>query len=636
MSRLFTRMVLVVLGIWMGTCIPFGSVAAQALLPFGGGTATPILSALVGECVRARIQGAQDSRKIPLGSGFIRASAPLVRFYEQRKYQPAWSTEGSLLPQVNTLLTAMRGADREGLNPEEYNLVAIETLVRGMPQGTIAHPLVDADQVADLELLLTDAFLQYGSHLLASRFDPKTIDTLWVASRREMDLAQALQAALDANQIAETLESLSPTQPGYIRLRQALARYSDIVARGGWPMVPDGPKLYPGDRDPRIVALRARLLAEGDFVPPPPPAPKPRRKSQRKGEAVKNTALQSNLYDDLLLRAVRRFQRRHGLGPDGTIGPSTLVALNVPAQERLQQIQLNLERWRWLPSDLGPRYILVNVPNFSLEVIENEQPVLTMRAMVGTEDWRTPVFSAPMTSLVLNPEWIVPRSIATKEILPLVQQNPGYFKQHNIKVFLRGTARYTEVNPRSIKWGRVSAENFPYRFRQQPGTKNPLGRMKFLFPNQFSVYLHDTPATWLFGKVARAMSHGCIRVEKPIELAEYLLRDDPRWTREAILAAIAEEKTYSIGLPEAIPVHLLYWTAWVNDDLSVQFREDLYGRDAVLAEALQKRRPAISSLVRVPVARPQTGVSVRPAQRASGVIPVHGQGQSLPIAGQPR
>lgn len=633
MSRSFTRMVLVVLGFWVGTCIPFGSVAAQALLPFGG-MATQTLSAVVGECVRVRIQGAQDSRKIPLGNGFIRASAPLVRFYEQRKYQPAWSTEGSLLPQVNTLLTAMREADREGLNPEEYNLVAIETLMRGMPQGAPAHALIDADQVTDLELLLTDAFMQFGSHLLASRFDPKTIDTLWIATRRQMDLAQALQAALDADQIAETLWSLPPTQPGYVRLREALVRYGDIVARGGWPMVPDGPKLYPGDRDPRIVALRARLLAEGDFVLPP--APKPQKKSQKKGGTPKTPVLQSELYDDALLRAVRQFQRRHGLGPDGTIGPATIAALNIPAQERLRQIQLNLERWRWLPADLGSRYIMVNVPNFSLDVIENGQPVLNMRAMVGTEDWRTPVFSAPMTSLVLNPEWIVPRSIATKEILPLVQQNPGYFRQQNIKVFLRGTDRYTEVNPRSIKWGRVSAENFPYRFRQQPGTKNPLGRMKFLFPNQFSVYLHDTPATWLFGKNARAMSHGCIRVEKPIELAEYLLRDDPRWTREAILAAISEDKTYSIALPEPVPVHLLYWTAWVNEDLTVHFREDLYGRDAVLAEALQKRRPAISSLVQVRVTPPQTGFSARPTPRASGVIPVHDHGQRLPVVGQPR
>ncbi|MGH7962157.1 MAG: L,D-transpeptidase family protein [Candidatus Binatia bacterium] len=603
-SQLLTRTIMVVLSVWVATWVPLGSASAQTL------------SALVGDCVRARLQSAQDSRKIPVGKGFIRTSASLVRFYEQRGYQPAWSQEGSPLPQVHTLLAALREAGREGLNPADYPLAAIETLMVGLPQEAHPHPMIgtiDADRVTDLELLLTDAFLQYGSHLLASRFDPKTIDALWVASRRELDLAQVLQATLDtndANQIAETLWSLPPTQPGYVRLRQALARYSDIAARGGWPLVPDGPKLYPGDRDPRIIPLRARLIAEGDFDPPPPP--KPQRKARRKGGVAKHAALQSDLYDDPLARAVRRFQRRHGLGPDGTIGPATLAALNVSAQDRVQQIQLNLERWRWLPADLGPRHILVNVPNFSLEVIENAQPVLTMRAMVGKEDWRTPVFSAPMTTLVLNPEWIVPRSIATKEILPLVRQNPGYLRQQNIRVFVRGADRFTQVNPRGIQWGRVSAENFPYRFRQQPGPKNPLGRMKFLFPNQFSVYLHDTQATWLFGKATRALSHGCIRVEKPIELAEYVLRDDPRWTREAILVAIAGERTQSIPLPEAIPVHLLYWTAWVNDDLAVHFREDLYGRDKLLADALDRRRTAARPPVQSPAAVRRTQHSTRP------------------------
>jgi L,D-transpeptidase YcbB len=255
---------------------------------------------------------------------------------------------------------------------------------------------------------------------------------------------------------------------------------------------------------------------------------------------------------------------------------------------RVRQIELNMERWRWLPQTLGERYVLVNIANFALDVVEHGQSVLAMRAVVGRPARQTPFFSADMTYLVLSPHWYVPPTIAIQDKLPLIRRNPAYVARQNFKLFRHGAGGMARVDPRSVDWSSVGARNFPYQLRQEPGPQNALGRVKFMLPNPHDVYLHDIPSRELFAKTERAFSSGCIRLEKPLELAQYLLRDDPRWSQQKILASIKRGTEQVVQLPISIPVHLLYWTAWVNEDGVVHFRKDIYERDKVLDEALQK------------------------------------------------
>jgi len=535
------------------------------------------LSNQVSEHLRNLIEVAETLPKITVQGELIHTLSMLSPFYERRAYQPAWIGDNGPFPQVDSLLKAIREADREGLRPGDYHLARIESILTEMRQNR--EQQTNPNRIVDLDLLLTDAFLLYGSHLLAGRINPETIDPEWSIERREVDVVEVLQSALDSNRIEEALKELITPQPCYARLRQALARYRDIAAKGGWPTVPDGPKMQKGDSDERVLALRARLTAV-DI---------PDQESNR-DQFTSFTYDFVLLFDDALEQAVRKFQERYGLEVDGIVGPRTLAAMNVTVEERIRQIELNMERWRWLPQDFGRRYILVNIANFELDVVEDGQTVMTMHIIVGKPYQHTPIFSADMTNLIFNPSWYVPPSIARKEILPSVRKDPGYLAKQKMRVYQDWNGETREIDPQTINWSQVSAKNFPYRFRQDPGSKNAFGRLKFvLFPNQFNVYLHDTPSKSLFSRAVRAFSHGCIRIEKPIELAEYVLRGDEKWNREKILATIKKGRERTVQLPEPIPVYLLYCTVLVNEDGSIQFRDDLYGRDKELDKAFRKK-----------------------------------------------
>jgi murein L,D-transpeptidase YcbB/YkuD len=498
---------------------------------------------------------------------------PLV--YTRRIYQPVWSDDTGSYPRVETLRKVLREAEREGFRARDYHLAKIDAMLAEFHRHQAAKEPLSPDRLADFDLLLTDAFLTYGKHALSGRINPQTLQASWFIQSPEADLPAILHGALATDRIDEALQSLLPSQPGYTRLRQALAHYRAIATKGGWPLVPGGDKLLKGDQSARVAIVRARLRASGDLAP--------------------GGRTDAELFDDLLDRAIRRFQRRHGLEPDGIVGPATLAALNVPVEARVWQIAANLERWRWLPRSLGRRYVLVNIANFTLEVIEDDRPVLSMRIIVGKPYQHTPVFSALMTSLVLNPSWYVPPSIAREEILPLLRRDPEYLAKQHIRVYRAQGAEWQELNPRAINWSQVSATHFPYRLRQVPGPKNPLGRIKFTLPNQFSIYLHDTSSPELFAQTVRTFSHGCIRIEKPIELAEYALQGSVRWSRDSILAAIASGVEQTVAVPQPLPMYLLYWTAWVDADGVVHFRPDIYDRDTPLGKALY---PAVAALPR--------------------------------------
>ncbi len=528
------------------------------------------LSDRVSEGLRNRITISTQPQEIVNGTELLFRPAMLSRFHGNRAFQPAWSTEEGPRAQATSLVKAIHGAILEGLEPEDYHLATIETLLAEVRHNIATNRSLELDKLADLDLLLTDAFLLYGSHLSAGRVNPETIRSEWFVKNREVDLVEILQSALDEDQIEEALETLLPQHAGYARLKRALLQYRAIMRRGGWKVLPSGQMLR-GNRGVRIAALRSRLIVSGD---------------------LDESTDDHSLFDQVLEQGVRRFQKRHGLDIDGIVGPATLASLNVPVEERIRQIKVNMERWRRLPHDFGRRYILVNIPNFELGVVEDDQILMTMRVVVGRTSRRTPVFSGRMAYMVLNPYWHIPPTIAREDILPSIPKDPEYLLKTNIRVFKNWKAQAPEINPDSIDWSQITAKSFSFKLRQEPGPSNALGRIKFMFPNKFDVYLHDTPARALFKKTKRSSSSGCIRVEKPIELAEYLLRADPKWTHEEILAAINSNKRQVVFIREPIAVHVLYWTAWVDEDDTIHFCDDIYGRDKMLDEALNERPPS--------------------------------------------
>jgi murein L,D-transpeptidase YcbB/YkuD len=553
------------------------SIAVFAWLNAHGVAITPAVvlqppTVLMSEQLRGRLETLRRTTGTTIQREIIHALDPLVRFYESRSFRLVWICEEGLLPHTEAFVQVISQAERDGLRSASYHLASIEQL---MAEQRLAHAQPLAQNLRsqiDLELLLTDAFFLYGAQITTGQINPRTLHEEWFAHRSEINLQSRLQQAVESNQVGELLQRLRPIHTGYGALQKALMSYWDIVAKGGWGVIPDGPKLQRGDRGSRVIALRTRLWLTAD--------------SDRASAPV------GDVFDTSLEQALQQFQERHGLDPDGMVGASTLMALNVPAAARVRQIELNMERWRWLPHELEDRYILVNLANFTLDVIEHGRSALAMRVVVGKPERRTPFFSADMTHLVLSPHWYVPRTIAIQDKLPSIRRDPRYAARQNFKLFRDGESGATRVDPLSVDWSAVSARNFPYRLRQDPGPRNALGQVKFMFLNSYHVYLHvylhDTPARDLFAKTERAFSSGCIRLEKPIELAEYLLQDDPRWSPQRILTTIKRGAEQVVSLPTTIPVHLLYWTAWVDAQGIVNFRKDIYERDKVLEKSLHQ------------------------------------------------
>jgi murein L,D-transpeptidase YcbB/YkuD len=539
-----------------------------ALLAFSASPVADVSSAepTASSLLRHRIESAGAPSWVTIDGRQVRITRMLRRFYEDRGFKPAWITPEGLSPQANEFMKNVENASSEGLRPRDYPLDEIHSLAESLEDSLRGGSPPGPALVADLDLMLTSTFMSFGYHLLAGRIYPEIMDGEWSDYVWEAELDKLLAEALAKDTITETLSSLVPPHKEYYDLRQALWRYFEIEAKGGWPRVPYGPGLSKGHRGPRVRALRERLLASADYV-----------------EGFSEP--EPEVFDEALEQAVLRFQARHGLVPDGVVGPRTLAALNVPVGGRIEQIELNMERWRWLPEDLGNRYIFINTAAFELSVVEFRQKVMAMRIVVGKPYWHTPSFSAKMTYIVLNPAWNVPRSIALEEILPAVQKDPGYLKRKGF-VVLQGWGKEAEpVDPATVEWPEVDEENFAFRFIQRPGQGNPLGRVKFMFPNRFNVYLHDTPSKNLFTQRVRTFSHGCIRIEKPLDLALHLL---PNMSPEDLSELLESGKEVEVPLPEPYAVHSLYWTAWVAADGSVQFREDIYGRDEILLDILNQ------------------------------------------------
>ncbi len=447
--------------------------------------------------------------------------AVLFPLYENRDFAAIWATSPE---REAALVAALKQAPAHGLDPAQFTVPAADT--------------------AERELLLTDAFLRYASTLARGQVDSAELEEDWALARPDFDAAAALERAANGDAGA-VLASLAPAFPGYKALQGMLARYEALAAAGGWSPVPGTTKLKRHDKGPSVAALRARLEAEGYDT----------------GRAA--TAAQRAYFSPELEAALKRYQARNGLAPDGTVGPGTYAALNISAAARVEQIRANLERWRELPRDWPALRIEVNVPGATMSVIENEAEVLTMKTIVGAEEHPTPVMRARMVSVLFNPPWNVPASIVKKEILPHVRKDPDYLdKNHYV---------YTETGG----------------MQQLPGPSNALGRIKFELPNSFDVYLHDTPTHPLFSRAVRTLSHGCIRLEDPRRLALYVLNGQRGWTENAdIDRAVDAGTTRRVMLHRTLPVYILYWTAFVNAEGEAEFRDDIYDRDKRLTAAL--------------------------------------------------
>lgn len=498
---------------------------------------------------------------------------PLVRrFYKNRSNLPAWTHLSGATGDARDLMTELAAAPEHGLRLEDYDVPSLRRRMDAAG-GPLAAPSADrAANLAALDVELTRNFLKYATHRSSGQVNPLQLPAEWHIKPRTVDAVAVLQDAIDHHRVKAALDGLDPADPGYARLRQALVRYRELAAKGGWPQVPDGPALRRGGSGPRVTALQQRLAATGDLA----------------------GGYTAGRFDGATEAAVRQFQSRLGLEPDGVVRAETIAQLDVPAAQRIRQIELNLERRRWVPDSLiRGRYIEVNIPSFALEVVDGATRPLAMRVVVGKQFSPTPMFSDQVSYVVFNPTWNVPSSIARAEILPALQQDPDYLEKNGLRLYENDGNDAKEVDPREIHWGDVEPESFTYAVRGDPSEQNPLGHVKFMCPNQYDIYLHDTPSGHLFEARERGFSHGCIRVEHPQELADYVLRGKPGWDDARVAAAFDTSHNAAVTLPEPVPVHIVYWTAYVDDSGRLQLRDDIYGLDHLLDQAIRTRRPSI-------------------------------------------
>jgi L,D-transpeptidase YcbB len=522
------------------------------------------------EIIREKIGQLRLLKTLKIDEATIAATIVLPDFYAQREFRPAWVKQAA----IEDLFRAIRDSVADGLDPQDYHLVTLERLRRALE----ASPTPTSAMLADFDILLTEALARLSYHLMFGKVDPERLDPSWNMSRAidGVELAGIMQQALDADSLYRAIDNERPKHAFYTDLKAALATYRAVKAAGGWPQIPAGPTLKPEMSDERIPLLRRRLMITGDLAP--------------------GASHTTKILDSALVGAIKAFQRRHGLSADGAVGPETLATLNVPVEERIQQLRVNLERSRWVLHNLGTTFLVVNVAGYHAYYVKDGQMLWQGRAQVGRPYRQTPSFKSEMTYLVFNPTWTVPPTILAEDYLPSLRRDPGYVQRKGLKVIDRAGR---VIDPGQINWSHYSANNSPYLLRQDPGPRNALGRVKFIFPNGHAVFLHDTPNQTLFDKHERAFSSGCIRVENALELAQLLLNNEGGWDRKAIDNVLASGKTRTVSLHEPMPVLLLYWTAWVGADGRVNFRHDLYERDKLVQKGLAsdvrfRKRPVMN------------------------------------------
>jgi L,D-transpeptidase YcbB len=516
----------------------------------------------------------------------------LSTFYERRSFRSVWTGGLLELQRAHSALSVLEKAEEQGLRSEDYAAPKVQ-MDKGPKPG---------QEAAEYDLLLTEALLRYSRDVAIGRTRPPDVYSDVQLPAPEFDAVALLTQMLTRGSIAGALAELPPPHPQYRLLVQALARYRAIAAEGGWPSIPgrDGPDVVPNSK--RVELLIERLALEDPQL-----------------------AEVESLSPDDLRQALMRFQSRNGLAADGRLTASTVAALNVPVEKRIAQIAANMERWRWLPRTFEDRYIAINVPDQSLEYVHAGTTELSSRVIVGRTNSTTPILRTTITGIIANPQWEIPGVIVVNQLLPKLRNNPGYLAAGNMVL-----ANGPESDPHGLKvnWRNITAAEFPYRVVQTPGPNNALGFLMLDSPNDFDVYLHDTPAKVLFTSNVRTVSNGCVRVEAIRPLAALALDDGSQDAEEQIAAAIESRDTQRLPLDRPLPVYFLYWTAIAADDATVGFRRDFYARDEPLTAAMASPRGEEPELVSA-VTPDDVTPPIQSARVSNTLLPAAGRNQNL-------
>lgn len=496
----------------------------------------------------------QALSRLPQDADFLtkRDNAAIRAFYEQRDFRPAWFVPGSDLESIRAMAKTIGKAHEDGLDPQNYPMPAL--LASGM-DGASEQERLEAD------IQLSETLTRYVRHAFAGQIDPRNFSKKEITIKPHYpDSIKALNDLTSSDDPQALLAGYHPVHKGYLALRAEYNRLRLVEHDDKLPMIPAGKSLKLGMKDKRIALIRERLGVEG-------------------------AKEQDNRYDKGLIKTVKDFQKQNGLVADGVVGPATLRILNGDHKGLLADMVANMERWRWLPRDLGDFHVFVNIPTFHVQVVKKGKKVHQTRVVVGKTKHKTPVFSDQMEYVVVNPYWNVPKSIASKELLPKIQANPAaFFAKRNYQVLASVKGRSEVIDPSKLDWSKVSASDV--RLRQTPGRRNALGNVKFMFPNQHAVYLHDTPSKSLFKRDYRAYSHGCVRVHNPMEFADVILSQTQSWNAARLKKMIGGKESH-INLDRKIPVHLAYFTTWIDEKGQLQLRSDLYGHNEKVKQMLR-------------------------------------------------
>lgn len=485
----------------------------------------------------------------------------LVRLYQNRDFKPLWLTRGGWGNTAKTAIDVLKNADREGLDPADYNTIIERIKITPLDAN-------NTNQMAELERSLTAAVLDYIDDLAGERLVPHKVNGQLFIKPAHIDAGLVLETGLSRDVTGGFLNNLTVEFPTYQLLKKELARLKSLQNQDQWPVnltLPWGKKkLVLGDRGPAVTILKEQLTAHG---------------------LLKNAA--PDIFDNATENAVKTYQQNHTLEPDGVVGNETVTSLNTSVSDRIDQVIVTMERWRWVPDPLPARIIMVNIAGYTLQGFDHGQEILSMPVIIGQKYRKTPVFTSEIDIVRYNPSWYVPHSIAVRDKLPTIQKDPGYLTR---KGFVVTDSGGNTVDPHSINWSSVSADNFGYKFRQNPGAMNALGKLFFHINTPFDVFLHSTPDQDLFKKTKRSLSSGCIRVERPADLAFFVLNEPSIWPLKTIEAAMAGNQTKDVILSHKTPVYIGYFTVYPGSDGMLKYGEDFYGQDAAILKALKDKR----------------------------------------------
>lgn len=485
----------------------------------------------------------------------------LVEFYKKRDYKLAWVKDGKLTKGGSSLVNMIQNSIDDGLDPSVYHIRQINNLVKQLNVSSDGDLFKTS---ANLDVILSDGMLLYMNNLAYGLYNGKKLYPTWPIAKKDYNLLKVAESSANSEDVSPIILSVAPKYSGYLGLRDKLDDYYKIASAGGWDAIPDGDTLKYGDRNERVQFLQDRLLDGGELT-----------EIDNYGKFDKDTQ-----------KALITFQKNHGLDPDGNVGAATLRALNVPVATRIRQIELNMDRMRYLPDEFPSRYIMVNVPGYYLQIFDESNPVINSPVVVGQPPkHKTCILDSEINTIEVNPYWNIPSSIAAQDLLPQIKEDKSYLASTDTRVFKKTKGVYQEVDPSSVDWEHVESKDLldlTYKFRQNPGSENQLGVLKFIFPNNCGIYLHDSLYTELFDDTNRGLSHGCVRVGDPLLVATFLLEKNKDLGSSDIKAKINSKKHEFIKIITPVKLYIIYLTAWYESGSdSVQFRDDIYGNDKI-------------------------------------------------------